>query len=194
MKFTLSEELHKLPQNCFILTEGTILYRVGDIERGVFFADSLDYYDHSMTGYSKKDAKAYTIDLSKARVFDPMKELGFDASSWSDISGKVEDFEKYNIEYESDSEDAVYGITSTDDIAYAAKDLGYDVLILRGIRGDNGWGPAFNEYVVYNTSILTPVSNPSTKDGLTERVEHLTSDEELDECVQGGHFRFRLAE
>jgi hypothetical protein len=154
MKFRLVEKIENLTIN-----EDLTLYRVGDVDSGVFFTDSLDYYDHSMTGYSRKDAKAYTIDLSVAKVLDPMKELGFDALSWSAISGKVEDFERFNIEYESDSEDAVYGITSTDDIAYAAKDLGYDVLILRDIRGDNGWGPAFNEYVVYNTSILTPIDN-----------------------------------
>lgn len=154
MKFRLVEKIESLTIN-----EDLTLYRVGDVRSGMFCADNLDYYNHSMTGYNRKDAKAYTIDLSKAKVFDPMIELGFSPLSWSNITGRVEDFEMYNIEYESDREDAVYGYTSTDDIAYAAKDLGYDVLILRDIHGDNGWGPAFNEYVVYNTSILTPIDN-----------------------------------
>ena len=154
---------NKTPTSSSNLNEDLTLYRVGDIESGVFFADNLDYYDTSMTGYDKKDAKAYTIDLSNAKVFDPMRELGFDANTWSDIVGRIEDFEKYNIDYESEEGDE-YGHTGTDEIAYAIKNLGYDVLILRDIRGDGGWGKPFNEYVVYNTSILKPTS------GLTESI------------------------
>jgi hypothetical protein len=153
------------PTNSSNINEDLTLYRVGDVGKGTFFADNLDYYDHSMTDYNKKDAKAYSIDLSSAKVFDPMKDLGWDANTWSDIEGKVKDFEKYNIYYESDEGDT-WGHTSTDDIAYAIQKLGYDVLILRDIRGDNGYGPAFNEYVVYNTNLLTPCKeiNPTEKE------------------------------
>jgi hypothetical protein len=141
-------------------TTNTItLYRVGELGKGTFFTDSLDYYSQSMTGYKKEEAKTYTIDLSMAKVFDPMKELSLYPNTWSDIEGKVEDFEKYNIDYESDSPDAIWGRTSTDDIAYAVKDLGYDVLILRDIRGDYGTGNPFNEYIIYNTDLLKPVDN-----------------------------------
>lgn len=151
MRFRLVEKIESLTIN-----EDLTLYRVGDVDSGTFFADSLDYYDHSMTGYSRKDAKAYSVDLSATKVFDPMKEFGWEPYTWSNVVGKIEDFENYGIEYESEEGDE-YGYTSTDDIAYAIQKLGYDMLILRDIRGDNGWGPAFNEYVVYNTSILAPV-------------------------------------
>lgn len=156
------------------INEDLTLYRVGEVGSGTFFADNLDYYDHSMTDYNKKDAKAYSLDLSSAKVFDPMKDLGWDANTWSDIEGKVEDFEKFGIDYESDEGDT-WGHTSTDDIAYAIQKLGYDVLILRGIRGDHGYGPAFNEYVIYNTNLLTHCKeiNPTEKE-LKEDMDKVT--------------------
>lgn len=162
------------PTNSNNINEDLTLYRVGDVKSGGFFTDNLDYYSQSMTGYKKEEAKTYTIDLSMAKVFDPMKELSLYPNTWSDIEGKVEDFEKYNIDYESDSEEAIWGRTSTDDIAYATKDLGYDVLILRDIRGDYGTGKPFNEYVIYNTDLLKPVDNIN-EELLSESLHRLDS-------------------
>lgn len=143
----------------------TVVYRVdtyaGDRtqfkDKSVFFTDSLDYFDKSMTGYKKEDAKKYYINLHDFKVFDPVNELNLDADTWSTIWGSVEDFDEYDINYEfsdDSSDDEIFAFTSTDDLAEAGRKLGYDITIIRDIPNDYGRGEKFTEYVVHNSNAV----------------------------------------
>lgn len=141
------------------------VYRVGEIKDDMmFFADSLDYYDSSMTGYSKDEAKEYILDISKVKIWYPIKELSLEADTWSTIWGRVEDFDRLDIRWENDGYDdwengePEYGYTTTDDLANAGKSLGYDVIVFTDIPGDYGRGSGKTEYAVSNKSIVKLVN------------------------------------
>lgn len=156
-KITLKED-GRLPGS-------VVAYRVGDVDqaisRPIFFTNDLSYYDHSQTGYEKKDAERYSIELRGHKVWDPMTELGLSADTWATVWGKVGDFRRLGIGYDySDEMDddelpdnwVVY--TSTDELAFAGRRLGYDVVVLRDIPGDNGRGPKYDEYAVNDASCV----------------------------------------
>lgn len=152
-------------EGCSRLPDSVVAYRVGDvdqiIDRPVFFTGDREYYKHSQTGYDGGSAERYSIELKGHKVWDPMAELGLDAETWATVWGKVGDFRRLGIEYDySDDMDdgelpddwVVY--TSTDELAFAGRRLGYDVVVLRDIPGDFGYGPSYDEYAVNDASCL----------------------------------------
>jgi len=173
-----------------------IVYRVGktdDFEQGLFFSDTLDYYDYSDTGYDKKDAIPYELDLKGAKVVDPIIEWDLDVSNWYDIRQTEEVFLKHNFEYyegfpEIDYDDPeeyheVY--TDTDYLAQWAYENGYDVCILRDIPGSREFGDkSSTEYCVFNKNIIKPLkvkeSLDEDKDSKTITAYHGSQDGNLE--------------
>ena len=153
----INESVNKKPS----LNYTKEVYRVGKITDGGinFFTDNLDYYDESDTGYNKKDAEKYYINLKDFKVWDPVRELNLEPNTWSAIWGKTEDFDKYGIEYEfpEDEEDEkrIWAITDTDWLAQAGKDNGYDVTIIRDIPAKQGYGNEYTEYAVHNNNAIS---------------------------------------
>jgi hypothetical protein len=129
--------------------------RYKGVRGGVYYAESLDYFDHSDTGYHREDAEPFYINTDG--FFDPMNEMrNLIVNAWADILGRESDFEKYGIEDESDTDRGQYNdgeeilTTSTDGLAYAAQEQGYKGVILRDIpqRGTSG---AFTEYAIFDS-------------------------------------------
>lgn len=175
VKFPNSDECYYISfdKDNYKLLEGLnnnydkVVYRVDTYEgdksqfknQSVFFSDSLDYFDKSLTGYKKEDAKKYYLNLKDFKVWNPIKELNLDAATWAVIWGKVKDFDKYGIYWETsedveDLESIEYAFTSTDDLAEAGKNLGYDITILENIPNDGGWGKYYTEYAVHNSNAI----------------------------------------
>lgn len=124
---------------------------------GVFYADTEEYFDHSDTGYKRENAEPFYINTEG--FFDPMSEMtGLMVNSWADILGKKSEFEKYDIEDESDTDRGFYNdgeevmTTSTDGLALAAQRMGYKGVILRDIPQRNG--NDFTEYAVFNSNAI----------------------------------------
>lgn len=154
----INESVNKKPS----LNYTKEVYRVGKItDDGInFFTDNLDYYDESDTGYNKKDAEKYYINLKDFKVWDPVRELNLEPNTWSAIWGKTEDFDKYGIEYEypdddEEDEERIWAITDTDWLAQAGKDNGYDVTIIRDIPAKQGYGNEYTEYAVHNNNAIS---------------------------------------
>lgn len=144
MRFKVVEEL-----------EYKTLYRVGSlsgIENGLFFADDVNYYNHSLTGYKKNDANKYGLH-SDANILDVVKDLGFSVNSFDHIRGKINDFERLGMEYEEYESDDEYGYTDTDSIAYWGRNQNYDAIVIRDVY--NRYSEKFNEYIVYSKDVLT---------------------------------------
>ena len=126
---------------------------------GVFYTDSLDYYLHSDTGYSKDDAKEYLLRTgTRMKVFDPMGKYGFRADTWSTIWGPCRLFTKWGLENQNEDaeEDDEVGFTDTDSLAQIGKELGYDYTILRDIPNDMGYGELYTEFAVYDSCNVKP--------------------------------------
>lgn len=126
---------------------------------GVFYTDSLDYYLHSDTGYSKDDAKEYLLRTgTRMKVFDPMGKYGFRADTWSAIWGPCRLFTKWGLENQNEDaeEDDEEGVTDTDSLAQIGKELGYDYTILRDIPNDMGYGELYTEFAVYDSCNVKP--------------------------------------
>lgn len=149
-----------------------IIYRVGqtnDFENGLFFADSLDYYNYSDTGYSKTDAVAYEVDFTGAKVFNPIDDWDLVVNTWSDIRQEEEFFKEKDFPYyeyldEVDYDDPnqyheVY--TDTDYLSVWAKEKGYDACILKDIPSYGGRGPDFTEYCIFNKDLIKPMQEMS---------------------------------
>lgn len=147
-----------------------VVYRVGqidDFKEGLFFTDNLDYFDHSMTGYKKEDAKKYKLDLKNAKVFNPIKEWGLEVDSWAIIRGEKEFFDEVGFKYydylddvDYDDEDEYHEvITDTDSLAIYGYENDYDVCVLEDIPSDYGRGPNYTEYCVYDKSLIEGKSN-----------------------------------
>ena len=100
--------------------------------------------------YSPNKAKRYLLN-PKAKIFDPAKLFKvFKPISYDNIQVLVSDLEKYGIEDECDFElDDKFGVTSTDGLALAGKELGYDGTIIRNIPRFNEVN-GFDEYAIYN--------------------------------------------
>lgn len=144
------------------------VYRVGqvnDFSGGLFFTDDLSYFDRSATGYIKKDAVAYNLDLNKAKVIDIVDEWNLSVNSWDSIEQTEEFFNSKGFHYYDYLEDVDYDdknarhyvITDTDSLAKWAGENGYDVCIIRGVY--NNYGQKYNEYVVYRKDLIKPVHN-----------------------------------
>lgn len=138
------------------------VYRVGKDEQEYqnttrFYTDNLDYFKYSDTGYSRNDAKPFLLNLTDFKVWNPIKELELDATTWGNIAGRIEDFEKYGIgyyDYDDVDDDYEFGYTDTDYLADAGRELGYDITILEDIPSDHGYGPEFTEYAVHNSNAV----------------------------------------
>lgn len=124
---------------------------------GVFYADAEEYFDHSDTGHKKENAEPFYINTEG--FFDPMSEMtGLMVNSWAEILGKKSEFEKYDIEDESDTDRGFYNdgeevmTTSTDGLALAAQRMGYKGVILRDVPQRNG--NDFTEYAVFNSNAI----------------------------------------
>jgi hypothetical protein len=142
---------------------GVILYRSGNTkpsvilnsDRGVFFSTDPAYFvNHSQMDFPEETRK-YLLSPT-AKVWDPAKEFElYEADSWSNIVCLMTDLEKFGIEDECDYEiEEKYGVTSTDGLAIAGKNLGYDATVIRNIWYRHG---AFDEYAVYNPSVIKPL-------------------------------------
>lgn len=158
------------------------VYRVGDIATGrnypMFFADKLEYYDYSETGYGKEGAEEYILTLDGFKVWNPIEELGLTPYSWSDIRGPIEVLEENGIYVEMDWDDEIDGdgkvyheaSTSTDSLAMAGKRKGYDIIILKDIPVD--FGPYFTEYAVCTTKCLKEIDRESLNEGIADVKAH----------------------
>ena len=140
--------------------------RYKNVQGGVFYAESLDYFDHSDTGHRRADAKPFF--LNTTGFFDPMNEMrNLIVNSWGDILGRESDFEKFGIEDETFDDRGQYNdgeeilVTSTDGLAYAAQKQGYNGVILRDIPQNDG--RAFTEYAAYNSNSVKS-ADPVTYD------------------------------
>lgn len=126
-----------------------------------FFADSLDYYDNSDTGYNKKDTKEYLLNLKDAKVFDPMVEWrdDLDVESWWEIRTTEEFCEEkglYICDYldgvDYDDPDEYHEVLiDTDSLAEYGRANGYDITILRDIPLGR---KEFTEYAVHNSRFV----------------------------------------
>jgi len=142
---------------------GIVLYRVGSTDpniiansdRGVFFTTDPDYFDNHPKMTFDEDYKQYLL-FPNARVWDPEKDFKvFDNDGYDKIYCLISDLDKFNIYDECDWEiDEGYGITSTDGLAIAGKKLGYDATVVRDIWYHHG---RFDEYAVYNPSVIQPL-------------------------------------
>lgn len=144
--------------------DGTILYRSGSVEpsaiansdRGVFFADSPKYfYKHPYINFEKMEPYKRYMLLPNAKVWEPEKEFEeFVVNSWDYIGCLISDLEKFGLEDECDWEmDEGWGATSTDGLAIAGKELGYDATVIRGVDYHHGY---FDEYAIYNPAVIKP--------------------------------------
>ena len=129
--------------------------RYKNVFGGVFYAESLDYFDHSDTGYSRSGAKPFF--LNTTGFFDPMNEMrNLIVNSWGDILGRESDFKKFDIEDETFEDRGQYNdgeeilVTSTDGLAIAAQRQGYKGVILRDIPQNDG--KPFTEYAVFDSN------------------------------------------
>lgn len=137
------------------------IYRVGQIEKGCgfFFAFDTEYYDFSDTAYRKNQAVKYLLNMD-AKIWDPVAELDLDVISWSRIDGRTKDFERYGIADECTWEQPEeISSTSTDGLAMAGKNLGYQAVIIREVpqtrrpyNPKEGYG--FDEICIFDTSII----------------------------------------
>ncbi len=123
---------------------------------GVFYAGDLEYYDNSDTGYKAVDAKEFLL-ASNTYIWNPIEELGLEANNWSDILGPKSVFDKYEIEDEADTNrgtwngEEVYQ-TSTDGLVMAAKRMGYEGVVLKGIPQTGSYNyDGFTEYAIFNS-------------------------------------------
>lgn len=146
-----------------------------------FFTDTLDYFDHSDTGYSRQDAKKYLLNIKDFKVFDPMKEWKDELSvnTWSDIRCSEEfAIEKdliiadYLDDIDYDDPDEYHEVLiDTDSLAMYGRDNGYDVTIIRDIPSEGGSGEEFTEYAVHNSrcvKIVNAMSFNRNSDNITE--------------------------
>ena len=141
---------------------GVILYRSGSTDpdtiansdRGVFFTTGPDYFDNHPYITFKEEFRRYVL-LPNARVWDPKSEFEFyEAENWDKIVCRISDLEKFGLEDECDWEiDEGYGITSTDGLAIAGKELGYDATVIRDVWYFHG---SYDEYTVYNPAVIQP--------------------------------------
>ena len=134
------------------------VYRVGQVDNtgefGIFFTFDTGYYEKSRTGYDKKNAVEYVLDLN-SNIWNPIKELNLQVETWWNIIGLTSDFEKYGIEDEADYDiDEKWSVTSTEGLAYTGKCMGYQAVYLEGIPNDGGWGGKFDEIAVFDKSII----------------------------------------
>lgn len=145
-----------------------IVYRVGqvaDFKQGLYFADNLEYFDYSDTGYSREQAEAYELNLKGKKVFDPITEWNLEAYTWADIRQTEEFFKEHNftdyeylLDIDYDNPDEYHEVmTSTEALAHYAYKQGYDAIILRDIPGGS-WGPDFTEYCIFNKDMIKPAS------------------------------------
>ena len=159
-----------------------VLYRTGDLDFdkkiGLFFTDDLNYYKYNTSyGWDKStDIKKYELDLSKAKVFDPMKDWDLGVENWAVIRCDLDDLQsygyvegKYDIEYlddiDYDDPDEYHEVlVDTDGLAYFGYDNGYDVTVLRDIPS-SGYDSSkkFTEYCVHNKNIIKEL-NESLKE------------------------------
>ena len=130
-------------------------HRWKDVPEGVYYAESLDYYENSATGYNANDARPYYINTNN--FFDPMNEMkDLIVNVWSDILGRRSDFDKFGIEDEASEYRGTYRDgeeicqTSTDGLAIAARNNGFDGVILRDIP-QTGSFKDFTEYAVFDS-------------------------------------------
>lgn len=140
--------------------------RYKNVFGGVFYAESLDYFDFSDTGHRREKAKPFFINTTG--FFDPMNEMrNLIVNSWGDILGRQSDFEKFDIEDETHEDRGQYNdgeeilVTSTDGLAIAAQRQGYNGVILRDVPQNNG--KAFTEFAVYNSNSVKS-ADPVTYD------------------------------
>lgn len=176
----LKENYFKHMDEDYFEDDKLVVYRVGqvdDFKQGLFFADSLDYFDYSDTGYEKEDAEMYELDLKNAKVFDPMKEWNLSVNTWSDIRQSEEFFKEHDYPYYEYLDGVDYDdineyhevMTDTDYLAQYAYEEGYDVCILRDIPGDGGRGPNQTEYCVFNKNLIKKVEEESLKEEAEDR-------------------------
>lgn len=130
-------------------------HRWKNVPEGVYYAESLDYYENSATGYNANDARPYYINTKN--FFDPMNEMkDLIVNVWSDILGRRSDFDKFGIEDEASEYRGTYRDgeeicqTSTDGLAIAARNNGFDGVILRDIP-QTGSFKDFTEYAVFDS-------------------------------------------
>lgn len=130
-------------------------HRWKNVPEGVYYAESLDYYENSATGYNANDARPYYINTNN--FFDPMNEMkDLIVNVWSDILGRRSDFDKFGIEDEASEYRGTYRDgeevcqTSTDGLAIAARNNGFDGVILRDIP-QTGSFKDFTEYAVFDS-------------------------------------------
>ena len=148
-------------------TNSIAVWRVGDIVRPLhtyniaFFAESLDYYRESKTGYRPEDAKKYILILKGSKIFDPIREWKLRPNCWCDIRTTEEFCIKHNIpvtEYlDIDYDDPnIYHevLLDTETLAVYGRDHGYDLTILRDIPNGGGEGNKCTEYAVHNIKII----------------------------------------
>ena len=131
-----------------------------------FFADSLDYYDNSDTGYNKNEAKEYLLNLKDAKVFDPMIEWkdDLDVESWWEIRTTEEFCEEkglYICDYldgvDYDDPDEYHEVLiDTDSLAEYGRANDYDITVLRDIPLGR---KEFTEYAVHNSGFVKLVTD-----------------------------------
>lgn len=129
--------------------------RYESVNGGVFYADDIDYFKASDTGYSAKDAKSFF--MNPDGFFDPLSEMkDVVVNGWSDILGRRSDFERFDIEDESEGDRGKYRNgeeicqTSTDGLALAGQRLGYDGVVLKDIPTNTS--KTYSEYAVFNSN------------------------------------------
>lgn len=141
-------------------TSGIALYRSGSVDpdvmrnsdRGVFFTTSPEYFiNHTKMDFTE-DFKQYLL-LPNARIWDPSAKFDlFEVDGYDYICCLTSDLEKFGIEDECDWElDEGLGVTSTDGLAIAGKQLGYDATVIRDVWYAHGH---FDEYAVYNPNVI----------------------------------------
>lgn len=145
------------------------LYRVGRFPdkpfKGccLFFSDSPDYYTYSDTGYDRGRAREYIFNQDGFRIFDPMREWGLEADSWSVIRTSEEFAKEKGLEIADYLDGVDYDdptayhevLLDTDSLAMYGRDNGYDATIIRGIPQRNG--KSYDEYAIHNSECVKPV-------------------------------------
>ena len=165
-----------------------VLYRDGqfdDFEHGLFFTDSIDYFSHN-SEFIDANPKAYEVDFSDAKVFDPINEWKMSVDTWSTFRQEQEfldsvGFDDYEFLDDVDYEDEkTYHevITDTDALAKYAKEHGYDAVVFWGVPSDYGYGPEFNEYCVFNKDIVKPADDRIDEEMISsERFDMIATDD-----------------
>lgn len=142
---------------------GVILYREGSLDplrmrnslMGVFFSTDPAYFvTHPYINFSE-DIQRYVL-LSTAHVWDPAEDFEiFKPEGWDKILCLKSDLDKFGIWNECDWDlNEKYGITSTDGLGFAGKQLGYDATVIRNVYYHHG---KFDEYAVYNPAVIKPL-------------------------------------